>query len=82
MSQHRMVLKTTYTLGWLAFIASLLYKALFWGGMGGRIYDATQIAPKNLFELGVGLFVICIAAALREHCCSGVPASSSAKGQP
>jgi hypothetical protein len=82
MSQHRMVLKTTYTLGWLAFIASLIYKALFWAGMGRRIYEATQIAPKNLFELGVGLFVICIATALCQHCCSSAPASSSAKGQP
>jgi hypothetical protein len=80
MSQHRLVLKTTYTLGWLAFIASLIYKVLFWGSMGGRVYDAIHLAPKNFLQFGVVLFVVCIATAQYAHCCNDAPASASAKG--
>ena len=81
MSQHRNVLKATYMLGWLAFIASLIYKALFWRGLGDRIYEAIHLAPKNFMQFAVVLFVICIATALYGHCCSGAPASAAAKGQ-
>jgi len=80
MSQHRNILKITYALGWVVFIASLIYKALFWGSMGDRVYEAIHLAPKNLMQLAVVLFVICIATAQHEHCCSDAPASTSAKG--
>lgn len=79
MSQHRSILKATYVLGWVAFIASLIYKALFWGGMGGRIYEAIHLAPKNFMQFAVVLFVICIATAQYGHCCGGTP--GAAKGQ-
>jgi hypothetical protein len=63
--------RVTYYLGWI----SLVCGALVHLGLGRAAFMAMSLTKRNLFEIGVVCFVICIASELR----AATPAASEAK---
>jgi hypothetical protein len=53
--------RITYYLGWIA----LLCGALVHVGIGRAMFAAVSLTKRNLFEVAVVCFVICIASELR-----------------
>jgi hypothetical protein len=53
--------RITFLLGWVAAIASFVYKALTFTGAGLRVANSTGVTPRHFFEASLLMFVICIA---------------------
>jgi hypothetical protein len=67
----QLVGRVTYYLGWI----SLACGALVHLGIGRAAFTAMSLTKRNLFEVAVVFFVICIASELR----AAIPAESEAK---
>lgn len=67
----QLVGRVTYYLGWI----SLVCGALVHLGLGRAAFTAMSLTKRNLFEIAVVCFVICIASELR----AATPAESEAK---
>jgi hypothetical protein len=53
--------RVTYYLGWI----SLLMGGLIHFHIGGSLFTALNLSKRNLFEVSVVLFVICVASGVR-----------------
>jgi len=53
--------RITYYVGWVALVCGGLVHA----NIGGSLFMALHLSKRNLFEISVVSFVICIASALR-----------------
>ncbi len=51
----------SYRLGWILLILALVTRVLVYFDLGWRLV-AIKVVPRNLLELSVVLFVICIAS--------------------
>ena len=59
----KLVAKVSYYVGWIALICG----GLFHVNIARGLFMAVNLPQRNLFELGVACFVICIASELRAH---------------
>jgi hypothetical protein len=66
--------RTTYYLGWI----SLLCGGLVQLHIGTALFAAISLTKRNLFEVSVVLFIICMASELRALALAGSQASAGA----
>ena len=52
----------SYYLGLISAAAALVYRALWFGSLGVRLFGVSRILPLNLIELSILLFVASIAS--------------------
>ena len=52
----------SYQLGCISAAAAIVYRVLWVGGLGARLFGAPRIVPHNLMELSILLLVISIAS--------------------
>ena len=52
----------SYYLGFVSAAAALVYRALWFGSLGARLFGASRVLPHNLVELSILLFVASIAS--------------------
>jgi len=71
LARLQLVGRVTYYLGWI----SLICGALLHLGIGRAAFTAISLTKRNLFEVAVVCFVICIASELR----AATPAESEAR---
>ena len=69
------IAKITYYVGWIA----LLCGGLAHIGVATRFLIAIRLPQRNLFELGVACFVVCIASELRARDAAGGAITSVSK---
>ncbi len=69
------IAKITYYVGWIA----LLCGGLAHIGIATRLFIAMRLPQRNLLELGVVCFVICIASELRARDAAGSAITSVSK---
>ena len=55
----------TYQLGLVCTVAAVLYRLLWFGAAGPRLYGSIHVLPYNLLQLSVLAFVISIASNAR-----------------
>lgn len=55
--------RVTYYVGWIALICG----GLFHANIAKSLFIAVNLPQRNLFEISVVCFVICIASELRAH---------------
>ena len=55
----------SYYLGFVSAAAALVYRALWFGTLGARLFGASRVLPHNLLELSILLFVTSIASNVR-----------------
>lgn len=70
----QLVGRVTYYLGWI----SLICGGLFHLHIGQSLFLAMSLSKRNLFEVSVVCFVICVASQLR----ASAPASEKAASNP
>ncbi len=64
MSRSR-IAEWSYQLGCLSAVAAILYRAVWFGGLGARLFGAPSVVPHNLMELSILSFAISIASDAR-----------------
>ncbi len=69
----QLVGRITYYLGWIALLAGGVVHL----GIAKSLFLSLQLTKRNLFEVSVICFVICIASALRALTLTGEPVSAS-----
>jgi hypothetical protein len=53
----------SYQLGFISAVVAVIYRALWFGGIGARLFGAApRIVPHNFVDLSILLFVISIAS--------------------
>jgi hypothetical protein len=52
----------SYYLGLVSAAAALVYRALWFGTLGARLFAGSRVLPHNLIELSILLFVASIAS--------------------
>jgi uncharacterized membrane protein YidH (DUF202 family) len=52
----------SYYLGCASAAVAIVYRALWFGSLGPRLFGSAQVAPHHLMELSVLLFVVSIAS--------------------
>jgi hypothetical protein len=52
----------SYYLGFMSAAAALVYRALWFGSLGARLFGVSRVLPHNLVELSILLFVASIAS--------------------
>jgi hypothetical protein len=52
----------SYQLGCVSAAAAVIYRVLWIGGLGARLFGAPRVVPHNLMELSILLLVISIAS--------------------
>jgi hypothetical protein len=72
----QLVGRVTYYLGWV----SLLCGGLLHLNIGRSLFTALSMNKRNLFEVSVMLFLICMASQLRALTLAGSQASGTGKG--
>lgn len=55
------MVQNSYRLGWVLLVLALVTRVLVYFDLGWRLV-AIKVVPRNLLELSVVLFVICIAS--------------------
>jgi hypothetical protein len=55
----------SYYLGGVSAAAAIVYRALWFGTLGVRLFGAPRVLPHNLMELSILLFVASIASNAR-----------------
>jgi hypothetical protein len=57
----------SYILGLVSAAVAIIYRVLWFGGLGARLFGAApRVVPHNFMDLGVLLFVISIASYAHE----------------
>ena len=69
----QLVGRVTYYLGWIA----LLCGGLAHLNIATRLFDAMSLSQRNLFEVSVVCFLICMASELRARDSAGAVVSTS-----
>jgi hypothetical protein len=67
--------KVTYYIGWI----SLLCGGLMHFSVATNVFLAMRLTQRNLFEISVACFIICIASELRAHDIAGLSMSGGLK---
>ena len=67
--------KVTYYVGWIALVCG----GLFHLNIATKLFLAVNLPQRNLFEVSVVCFLICIASELRAHALPGNEASTPVK---
>ena len=52
----------SYYLGCASAAVAIVYRALWFGSLGPRLFGSAQVAPHHLMELSILLFVVSIAS--------------------
>jgi hypothetical protein len=52
----------SYYLGCISAAAAIVYRALWFGTLGARLFGAPRVAPHHLMDLSILLFVVSIAS--------------------
>jgi hypothetical protein len=52
----------SYYLGCISAAAAIVYRALWFGTLGARLFGAPRVTPHHLMELSILLFVVSIAS--------------------
>ena len=52
----------SYQLGCVSAVAAIVYRVLWVGGFGARLFGAPRIVPHNFMDLSILLLVISIAS--------------------
>jgi hypothetical protein len=52
----------SYYLGCVSAAVAVIYRVLWFGGLGARLFGAPRVVPHNLMELSILLLVISIAS--------------------
>jgi hypothetical protein len=52
----------SYYLGFVSAAAALVYRVLWFGSLGVRLFGVSRVLPHNLLELSILLFVVSIAS--------------------
>ena len=52
----------SYYLGCVSAAAAIVYRVLWFGGLGRRLFGAPSVVPHNFAELGILLLVLSIAS--------------------
>lgn len=52
----------TYQLGCVSAAAAIVYRVLWVGGLGARLFGAPHVVPHNFMDLSILLFAISIAS--------------------
>ena len=73
----QLVGKVTYYVGWIA----LLCGGAVHLNVATRLFLALNLSKRNLFEIAVVCFLICIASELRAHDSPGAQLSNTVKSQ-
>ncbi|MGA2860137.1 MAG: hypothetical protein ABSE40_25000 [Candidatus Sulfotelmatobacter sp.] len=55
----------SYYLACVSATVAIVYRALWLGGLGARLFGAPRVVPHNFLELSILLFVISIASNAR-----------------
>ncbi|HUK88718.1 MAG TPA: hypothetical protein VLT85_13710 [Terriglobales bacterium] len=55
------MVQNSYRLGWILLVLALVTRALVFFDLGWRLV-AIKVVPRNLLELSVVFFVICVAS--------------------
>jgi hypothetical protein len=55
----------TYYLGCISAAVAIVYRALWFGGLGARLFGAPRAVPHHFLELSILLFVVSIATNAR-----------------
>lgn len=55
----------SYYLGCLSATVAIVYRALWFGGLGAHLFGAPSVVPHNFLDLSILLFVISIASNAR-----------------
>jgi hypothetical protein len=61
MSRSR-VAEWSYQLGCISAAVAIVYRVLWVGGLGARLFGAPRVVPHNFMELSILLLVISIAS--------------------
>jgi hypothetical protein len=57
----------SYILGWVSAAVAIIYRVLWFGGLGARLFGAEpRVVPHNFMDLSILLFVISIASYTHE----------------
>jgi hypothetical protein len=67
--------RVTYYVGWIA----LLGGGLFHLNIASKFFSAMTVMPRNLLEISVMCFLICMASELRAHALPGSELSTAVK---
>jgi hypothetical protein len=67
--------KVTYYVGWIALVCG----GLFHLNIASKLFSAMTLMPRNLLEVSVMCFLICIASELRAHAMPGNELSATVK---
>jgi len=67
--------RVTYYVGWIALVCGGLVHL----NIATNLFLAMRLTQRNLFELSVVCFLICIASELRAHALPGNEASTAVK---
>ena len=52
----------SYQLGCVSAVVAIVYRMLWVGGLGARLFGAPRIVPHNFIDLSILLFVLSIAS--------------------
>ena len=52
----------SYYLGCVSAAAAIVYRALWFGSLGERLFGAPRVVPHNFLDLSILLFVVSIAS--------------------
>ena len=52
----------SYYLGCISAAVAIVYRALWFGSLGPRLFGSARLAPHHLMELSILLFVVSIAS--------------------
>ena len=55
----------SYYLGCVSAAAAIVYRALWFGGLGAHLFGEPRVIPHNFVELSILLFVVSIASNAR-----------------
>jgi hypothetical protein len=75
LARLQLIGKITYYIGWI----TLLCGGLLHLGIGNALFLTMHLTKRNLFEISVTCFVICIASELRARNVPGLEMSSGFK---
>jgi hypothetical protein len=60
-----MIAEWSYYLGCVSAAVAIVYRALWFGGLGARLFGAPRVVPHHFVELSILLFVVSIASNAR-----------------
>jgi len=60
------IAELSYYLGCVSAAAAIVYRVLWFGGLGRRLFGAPSVVPHNFMELSILLLVLSIASNAHE----------------